>query len=59
MRTIALVLTLVAGTMGMSEPAQARRMLEGWSCYSWDLNGVNYTQCCRYVDNYCTAVYAG
>jgi hypothetical protein len=56
MKTFVLVLTLVAGSMGMGT-ADAR--LAGWSCFNWDLNGVNYTICCRDRDGYCTGVYAG
>ena len=66
MKTLALVLTLAAGTMGMVAPvyaapaggAQALR-LAGWTCWNWDAYGINYTMCCRDRDGYCTGIYAG
>lgn len=67
MKTIALVLTLAAGMMGMVAPVYAASArpgahvlrLAGWSCWNWDSNGVNYTMCCRDRDGYCTGIYAG
>jgi hypothetical protein len=66
MKTIALMVTLLAGSMALVSPVHAATpgknasvlRLAGWSCTYWTINGRSYNYCCRESDGYCTGIYA-
>lgn len=66
MMKLALMVTLLAGSMAMVSPVYAASAgpnakvlrIAGWSCTHWTSNGVEFSYCCRESDGYCTGIYA-